>query len=123
MTSRTAVLLGAVGIVANVVALFYALAPGFVTYVPKSPPIAKCDACARPEVQTALLQAVSFGQSQIQGLVQSAGWWVIAAIAMNTAILLAVIWGLRSNSTPHTDARASSVLNEPPSARAGERGR
>jgi hypothetical protein len=28
-----------------------------------------------------------------------------------------------SNSTLHTDARASSVLNEPPSARAGERGR
>jgi hypothetical protein len=28
-----------------------------------------------------------------------------------------------SNSTPHTDARASSVLHEPPSARAGERGR
>jgi hypothetical protein len=28
-----------------------------------------------------------------------------------------------SNSTPHPDARASSVLNQPPSARAGERGR
>lgn len=28
-----------------------------------------------------------------------------------------------SNSTPHTDARASSVLHEPPSARAGERER
>ena len=28
-----------------------------------------------------------------------------------------------SNSTPHTDARGSSVLNQPPSARAGERGR
>ena len=28
-----------------------------------------------------------------------------------------------SNSTPHTDARANSVLDRPPSARAGERGR
>jgi hypothetical protein len=28
-----------------------------------------------------------------------------------------------SNNTPHTDARASPVLNQPPSARAGERGR
>jgi hypothetical protein len=30
---------------------------------------------------------------------------------------------LRSNSTPHTDARASSMPDQPPSARAGERGR
>jgi hypothetical protein len=30
---------------------------------------------------------------------------------------------LRSNNTPHTDARASSVLDQTPSARAGERGR
>ena len=30
---------------------------------------------------------------------------------------------LRSNSTPHTDARASAMLDQPPSARAGERGR
>ena len=28
-----------------------------------------------------------------------------------------------SNGTPHTDARASSVVDQPPSARAGERGR
>ena len=27
------------------------------------------------------------------------------------------------NSTPHTDARASAALSQPPSARAGERGR
>ena len=30
---------------------------------------------------------------------------------------------LRPNSTPHTDARASSALGQPPAARAGERGR
>jgi hypothetical protein len=30
---------------------------------------------------------------------------------------------LRSNSTPHTDAREGAVLDQPPSARAGERGR
>jgi hypothetical protein len=42
------------------------------------------------------------------------------------AALGAVVWFfLRqgSNSTPHTDARANSVLHQPPSARAGERGR
>jgi hypothetical protein len=30
---------------------------------------------------------------------------------------------MQSNGTPHTDARASAVLDEPPPARAGERGR
>ena len=30
---------------------------------------------------------------------------------------------LPTNGTPHTDARASAALNQPPSARAGERGR
>jgi fatty-acid desaturase len=32
-------------------------------------------------------------------------------------------WLPPSNSTPHTDARATAVPDQPPSARAGERGR
>ena len=32
-------------------------------------------------------------------------------------------WTRRSNSTPHTDVRASEVRQQPPSARAGERAR
>src|SRR3954465_3628675 len=36
-----------------------------------------------------------------------------------------LVWRLlsRSNSTPHTDARATAALDQPPSASAGERGR
>jgi hypothetical protein len=35
------------------------------------------------------------------------------------------VWNgnMRSNSTPHADARAGASLDQPPSARAGERGR
>ena len=36
---------------------------------------------------------------------------------------IAAWFGSRPNSTQHTDARASAVLDQPPSARAGERGR
>ena len=36
---------------------------------------------------------------------------------------IAAWFGSRPNSTPHTDARTSAVLDQPPSARAGERGR
>jgi hypothetical protein len=36
---------------------------------------------------------------------------------------IAAWFGSRPNSTPHADARASAVLEQPPSARAGGRGR
>ena len=56
------------------------------------------------------------------------GWLVWAVF---TGLFLMLFWRLfrvkrgqaPSNSTPHTDARSSAVLNQPPSARAGERGR
>ena len=51
-------------------------------------------------------------------------YWLILALPICGAIAFGA-WVARReqpNSTPHTDARASSV-REPPSARAGERGR
>jgi hypothetical protein len=45
-------------------------------------------------------------------------WFVLLFCLLYAALTL-----MRSNSTPHPDARASSALNQPPSARAGERGR
>ena len=50
---------------------------------------------------------------------------VVAALVTNGIAGVAGIQFRRlpSNSTPHTDARASSVPDQPPSARAGERGR
>ena len=56
-------------------------------------------------------------------------------IAHLVVVAIGLVWGARvlrrggtnsgepSNSTPHTDARASAVPNQSPSARAGERGR
>ena len=50
-------------------------------------------------------------------------WLMAPALVVGVFLLGATIGEVRSNSTPHPDARASSVLDQPPSARAGERGR
>jgi hypothetical protein len=52
------------------------------------------------------------------------GLAVLLPLTFSPAVGLALAWcGMRSNSTPHTDARASSALDRSPRARAGERGR
>ena len=67
--------------------------------------------------------------SVLKELASQHGGPLVAASALGTWFLIAwvpcfyIVWRLRSNSTPHTDARGSAVLDQPPSARAGERGR
>jgi hypothetical protein len=48
------------------------------------------------------------------------GLLLVAACLLGLAVTVTL---LRPNSMPPTDARASEVLNQPPSARPGERGR
>ena len=52
-------------------------------------------------------------------VLQFAFLWAVTYFAIRAVTK----WALRSNSTPHPDARASAALDQPPSARAGERGR
>jgi hypothetical protein len=47
---------------------------------------------------------------------------VLAAVVAFCVLSIAIA-GMQPNSTPHTDARANAALDQPPSARAGERGR
>jgi hypothetical protein len=49
-------------------------------------------------------------------------WAVVCAVVL-LLVQFAIGGSLPPNSTPHTDARATSTLHQPPSARAGERGR
>jgi len=56
------------------------------------------------------------------------GWaFAIGALIIWFVVFLgvwfAILRHMRSNSTPHTDARGSAVPDQPPSGRAGERGR
>jgi hypothetical protein len=55
------------------------------------------------------------------GRLMLAAWWVF--IFGLIALVILKYWPKRSNSTQHTDARANAVHDQPPSARAGERGR
>jgi hypothetical protein len=64
----------------------------------------------------------------VLGLTQMARETYVAGTYNSLGGLLLLVVGLFGvivlpNSTPHTDARASAVLDEPPSARAGGRGR
>ncbi len=48
---------------------------------------------------------------------------VFAGAGLVMAAVLFAVWRQRSNSTPHADARLRSSVDQPPPARAGERGR
>jgi len=67
--------------------------------------------------------------SVLKELATQHGGPLVAASALGTWFLIAwvpcfyLVWRVRSNSTLHTDARGNAVLDQPPSARAGERGR
>ena len=58
----------------------------------------------------------AFGWAAALGAI---GTWFVAFFG----VWFVVLGRMRSNSTPHTDARATSVLHPSSSARAGERGR
>jgi hypothetical protein len=71
------------------------------------------------------------GPSARASFATAAVHFLTGPLAVMAALIGALIGGAfgmavkqsRSNSTPHSDARASSVLNQRPSARAGGRGR
>jgi len=70
-------------------------------------------------------------QTMIDGVPTVAGWisytkgfLFMGAFGAMGGVAFWLVWrALRPNSTPHSDARATSALDQPPSARAGERGR
>jgi predicted MFS family arabinose efflux permease len=78
-------------VVLNAALLFFALAPGVVTYAGLPPAGVVCSSCASPEVQVALTQAAAVGRAQIQSLVLSKVWWVGALALGNIAIVFAVL--------------------------------
>jgi glycerol-3-phosphate acyltransferase PlsY len=67
--------------------------------------------------------------SVLKELASQHGGPLVAASALGTWFLIVwvpcvyLVWRLRSNNMPHTDARGSGVADQPPSARAGERER
>ena len=115
-------LLLAAAVLLNVALVLVALSPSVVTYAEIQPPGISCPSCS-PDEFTAVKQAAAVGRAQVQSLVASNGWLLLGLAIANIVVVMVLVWMLRSNSTPHSDARASSALNQPSSARAGERGR
>ena len=101
-------LLLAVAVVANVAAVFVAFSPSVVTYADVQPSGVTCTTCTS-EAQAAVIRAAAIGRAQIQGLIQSNAWLLVALALVNIAVVGALIWMLRSNRTIESDARKSSA--------------
>ena len=69
-----------------------------------------------------LIRASEDSEAGYRRLMTATGVLLLVLAALQ-AITLAPFLRKPSNSAPHTDARADSSLDQPPSARAGERGR
>jgi hypothetical protein len=67
----------------------------------------------------------AFGGYVAGGAMCALSVYVAAPLGFGMGLLVCSFWwslnGVRSNSTPHTDARASAALDQSPSARAGGR--
>ena len=99
-------LLLAIAVVSNLIAIAVALAPGVVTHAELPLRDVTCSTCATPEVQSALARAAAIGRTQIQALVQSNMWLLAAMALVNVIVVGALVWMVRSNSMPRTDASA-----------------
>ena len=85
-------------VVANAVAVFFALAPGLVTYAEVPPAGITCSLCTAPEVQTALTAAAKYGRDGILRQLESAAPWVLGLAVFNIgAFSLALFIRQRSN--------------------------
>ena len=89
-------LLLAIAVAANISTVLVALAPGVVTYADVQPAEATCATCT-VEAQTAVIRAAAIGRAQIQSLVSSNAWLLIAIALVNVAVVVALVRMLRSN--------------------------
>jgi hypothetical protein len=88
-------------IVLNVALVFVSLAPSIVTYAELPPKAVACGGCSAPEVQRALAQATSIGRAQIQGLISSHLWLLVALALGSMAAAVGLFLGSMSKEKPH----------------------
>jgi len=101
-------LLFTVAVLVNVAAVLVALSPSVVTYADVQPAGVTCTTCTA-EAQAAVIRAAAIGRAQIQSLVGSNEWLLIAIALANVAVVGALVWMLRSNRTIERDARKSGA--------------
>jgi hypothetical protein len=85
-------------VVANALEVFFALAPGLVTYAGIPPEGISCRLCDVPEVKEALTAAATYGRAVIIKRLNSSALWILALGVFNiTAVALLLFWQRRSN--------------------------
>jgi hypothetical protein len=82
----------------NIVGVFFALAPGLVSWAQVVPAGIDCSLCAKPEVREALIRAAAAGRAEILAPMQSGAWIVLTVAALNILVVGLLIWRLRSNN-------------------------
>ena len=68
----------------NLVAAFFALAPGLITYAEVPPKGITCSLCTEPEVQKALTTAATYGRATILRQMSTSANWVLGLAVFNT---------------------------------------
>jgi hypothetical protein len=93
----------------NFAAVFFALAPTFVTFAQVLPPEINCAVCDSPEVKAALASAASAGRAQVIGVVSTFSWLFIAVAVFNVAAVIAALYMPALTNPKSSDGRNSGA--------------
>ncbi|MDZ4153917.1 MAG: hypothetical protein U1E01_22815 [Methylicorpusculum sp.] len=92
-----------IAITSNVVWLVSSIASGFVTWAQVVPKDISCSVCSEPEVQAALIQAATYGRTQILNQLPSI-WFVSVLALFNILVIGLLLFKFRSNPSFKRDA-------------------
>lgn len=85
-------------VISNLVWVVASVGAGFVTWAQVVPKDISCFSCSQPEVQGALIQAATFGRSQV--LNQLPGVWFVSGLALfNILVIGLLLFKFRSNQS------------------------
>lgn len=104
-------LLMCVVFLANVEAVFLALAPTLVTFAEVLPHGINCTLCGSPEVTAALIRAASAGRAQVIGVASSYSWLLVAVACFNLAAVIAALFIPALTRRSRSYAKSGAPLN------------
>jgi hypothetical protein len=90
-------------VISNLVWVVASVGAEFVTWAQVVPKSISCSSCSQPEVQAALIQAATFGRSQILNQLPSV-WFVSGLALFNILVIGLLLFKLRSNPSFKRDA-------------------
>ena len=85
-------------VISNLLWVVSSVGAGFITWAQVVPKGILCSVCFQPEVQAALIQAATFGRSQILNQLPSI-WFVTGLALFNILVVGLLLFKFRSNSS------------------------